>query len=86
LLLRLILKQGIGETAHTIIETAAIEHDQKGYTGSVGAVMRQIPPTIIRPLVLATQATTNILGGVRNQLVPDARTEARQKWKESDDE
>lgn len=64
---------------------AAIEHDQKGVTGAVGAVIRQIPPTMVKPIVLATQATTNVLGGVRNQLVPDARIEAKEKWKEDDD-
>lgn len=64
---------------------AVAEHDQKGYTGAVGAVVRQIPPTVVRPLVLATQATSKVLGGVRNQLVPDARNEAREKWKEDED-
>lgn len=77
--------QGVGETAHTIAELAAIEHDQKGMTGAVGAVIRQIPPAMVKPIVLATQATTNVLGGVRNQLVPDARMEAKEKWKEDDD-
>lgn len=65
-----------------MIETTVAEHDQKGYTGAVGAVFRQIPPIALRPVVLATQATTNVLGGVKNQLVPDARFEAKEKWKE----
>lgn len=77
--------QGVGNTAHTIVEMATIEHDQKGVTGAVGAVIRQIPPSIVMPIVLATQATANVLGGVRNQLVPDAQIEAREKWKEEDD-
>lgn len=77
--------QGVGETAHTIAELAAIEHDQKGMSGAVGAVIRQIPPAMVKPIVLATQATTNVLGGVRNQLVPDARLEAKEKYKEDDD-
>lgn len=63
----------------------ALEHDQKGYTGAIGAVIRQIPPTVVKPIVLATQATTNVLGGVRNQLVPDARIEAKEKWKDDED-
>lgn len=77
--------QGFGDTAQTIAEVAALEHDQKGYTGAVGAVIRQIPPTVVKPIVLATQATTNVLGGVRNQLVPDARRDAKEKWKDDDD-
>lgn len=80
-----IVREGVGETAATICETAALEHDQKGVTGAVGAVLRQIPPTMVRPLVLATQATSNVLGGVRNQLMPDVRRDARQKWKDEDE-
>lgn len=77
--------QGVGDTAHTIVEMAALEHDQKGMTGAVGAVIRQIPPAVVKPIVLATQATSNVLGGVRNQWVPDARREAREKWKDDED-
>lgn len=78
------MKQGVGETANSIAELAAIERDHKGMTGAVGAVIREIPPTIVKPIVLATQATSNVLGGVRNQLVPDARIEAKEKWKEDE--
>lgn len=80
-----IVKDGIGDTAHTIMAMAVLEHDQKGYTGAVGAVVRQIPPTMVRPLVLATQATTNMLGGLKNELIPNARIEAKQKWKDDDE-
>lgn len=74
----------MGDTAHTICEMTALEHDQKGYTGAVGAVIRQIPPAVVRPIVLATQATSNVLGGVRNQLLPDARRESKEKWKDDE--
>ncbi|XP_065094861.1 autophagy-related protein 2 homolog A-like [Ochlerotatus camptorhynchus] len=77
-----IVRDGISETAHNLVELTALEHDQKGYTGAVGAVMRQIPPMVMQPIVLATQATSNVLGGVKNQLVPDARAEAREKYKD----
>lgn len=77
-----IVREGISETAHNLVELTALEHDQKGYTGAVGAVMRQIPPIVVQPIVLATQATSNVLGGVKNQLVPDARAEAREKYKD----
>lgn len=80
-----IVRDGIGDTAQTIIQMAALEHDQKGYSGAVGAVMRQIPPTVVRPLVLVTQATTNVLGGLKNELIPNARIEAKEKWKDDDD-
>lgn len=77
-----IVCEGVGDTAQTICRTAALEHDQKGVTGAVGAVLRQIPPTVVRPLVLATQATSNVLGGVRNQLMPDAHRDESKKWKD----
>lgn len=80
-----IVKDGIGDTAYNIITMATLEHDQKGMVGAVGSVMRQIPPTVVRPLVLATQATSNVLGGVKNQLIPDARIEAKEKWKDDEE-
>ncbi|XP_037956483.1 autophagy-related protein 2 homolog B isoform X2 [Teleopsis dalmanni] len=81
----LIVKEGINDSATILIETAVAEHDQKGYTGAVGAVMRQIPQLVVCPAVLATQATTNILGGVKSSLVPEAKLEAREKWKNDAD-
>lgn len=63
------------------MEAAVVEHDQKGYSGAVGAVVRQIPQLVVCPAVLATQATTNILGGAKSSLVPEAKREARDKWK-----
>lgn len=80
----LIVKDGIGDTATTIRDMAILEHDQKGYTGAVGAVIRQIPPTIVRPLVLATQASSNLIGGLKNELIPNARIESKEKWKEDE--
>ncbi|XP_055617380.1 autophagy-related protein 2 homolog B [Toxorhynchites rutilus septentrionalis] len=77
-----IVREGISETAHNLVELTAQEHDQKGYTGAVGAVVRQLAPIAVQPIVLATQATSNVLGGVKNQLVPDARAEAREKYKD----
>lgn len=61
---------------------ASEEHEQKGMSGAVGGVLRQIPPTVVKPIILATEATSNVLGGMRSQLVPDARREAVQKWRE----
>ena len=57
------------------------EHERKGVTGAVGGVLRQIPPSIMQPLILATEATSSVLGGAMNQLSPDARIEATKKWK-----
>ena len=73
--------QGISQTATTIVRVAVEEHEKKGVTGAVGGVLRQIPPSIMQPFILATEATSNVLGGARNQLSPDARIEASKKWK-----
>lgn len=76
--------QGIGETAQTIVRVASEEHEQKGVSGAVGGVLRQIPPTVVKPIILATEATSNVLGGMKSQLVPDARREAVEKWRNED--
>ncbi|XP_056630005.1 autophagy-related protein 2 homolog A [Diorhabda sublineata] len=80
----MLMKEGIGETAGTIVQVAAHEKEQKGYSGAVGGVLRQIPPTILKPIIIASEATSNVLGGMRSQLVPDARREANQKWRSDD--
>lgn len=56
-------------------------HEQKGLTGAVGGVIRQLPPTVVKPLILATEATSNLLGGMRNQILPDAHKDHTLKWR-----
>ena len=51
-------------------------------TGAVGGVLRQIPSNVIKPLILATEATVNVIGGVQSQLMPDSRREAIDKWRQ----
>jgi len=77
----LLLPQGIGETAVNLVRVASEEHEQKGVTGAVGGVLRQIPSTVVKPIILATEATNNVIGGMRSQLVPDIRKEAVDKWR-----
>ncbi|GAB1600117.1 autophagy-related protein 2 homolog B-like [Argonauta hians] len=77
----IVLRQGFSETAESIVRAATEEHEHKGVTGAVGGVIRQIPPTMVQPIILASEATSNVLGGMRNQLVPDARREDVEKWK-----
>ncbi|KAF8564574.1 hypothetical protein P879_11032, partial [Paragonimus westermani] len=55
----------------------------KGPVGVVGDVLRQIPPTVVAPLVTGCEVTANILGGFRNQLRPEAKLEDEQKWKDT---
>ncbi|XP_041070018.1 autophagy-related protein 2 homolog B-like isoform X3 [Carcharodon carcharias] len=79
-----VVKEGFTDTAHMIYETATREHEQRGMTGAVGGVLRQIPPAVVKPLIVATEATSNVLGGMRNQIQPDARQEESQKWRLGD--
>ncbi|XP_042193796.1 autophagy-related protein 2 homolog B [Callorhinchus milii] len=80
-----VVREGFTDTAHMIYETATREHEQRGMTGAVGGVLRQIPPTVVKPLIVATEATSNVLGGMRNQIQPDARQEDTQKWRLEDE-
>lgn len=76
--------QGLGETAQTLVRVANEEAEQKGMTGAVGGVLRQIPPIVVKPIILATEATFNVIGGVQSQLMPDTRKEACDKWRRDD--
>ncbi|XP_053576099.1 autophagy-related protein 2 homolog A isoform X2 [Bombina bombina] len=75
------VREGVIDTAQTIREVASRGHEQKGLTGAVGGVLRQIPPTVVKPFIVATEATSNLLGGMRNQIRPDAHKEDSQKWR-----
>ncbi|XP_047201762.1 autophagy-related protein 2 homolog B-like [Girardinichthys multiradiatus] len=80
-----VVKEGITDTALTIYDTATREHEQRGMTGAVGGVLRQLPPAVVKPLIMATEATSNVLGGMRNQIHPDARQEESQKWRHEEE-
>ncbi|XP_060036979.1 autophagy-related protein 2 homolog B isoform X3 [Erinaceus europaeus] len=80
-----VVKEGLTDTAQTIYETAAREHESRGMTGAVGEVLRQIPPAVVKPLIVATEATSNVLGGMRNQIRPDVRQDESQKWRHGED-
>ena len=73
--------QGLSGAAVDLYTVASQEHEERGMTGAVGGILRQIPGTVVKPVILLSEATRHVLGGVKNQLVPDARREAREKWK-----
>lgn len=76
-----VVKEGLTDTALGIIVTATREHEQRGVTGAVGGVLRELPPAVVKPLIVATEATAHVLGGMRNQIQPDARQDEAQKWR-----
>ncbi|KAM5247187.1 autophagy-related protein 2 homolog A isoform 2-T2 [Ctenodactylus gundi] len=75
------VREGILDTAQTICDVASRGHEQKGLTGAVGGVIRQLPPTVVKPLIVASEATSNLLGGMRNQILPDAHKDHTLKWR-----
>lgn len=76
-----VMKEGFEDTARTIYRVAATEHEHKGVPGAVGGVLRQIPPSLFRPIILSSEATSYVLDGARHQLMPDAHQEDIHKWK-----
>lgn len=77
-----VVAEGLGDTARTLVKAASQEHRQKGVSGAVGGLLRQLPPTMAAGIIVATEATSTVLGGVRNQIQPDARHEDIQKWRQ----
>nr|CAB3224188.1 autophagy-related protein 2 homolog B-like [Phallusia mammillata] len=72
---------GVTDTAVTLARVAQQEHKQKGLSGALGGVLRHIPPTLVRPVIIASEATSNVLSGMRNQILPDAQREDELKWR-----
>ncbi|OQV11990.1 Autophagy-related protein 2-like protein A [Hypsibius exemplaris] len=79
------LCEGFTDTFREIVDAVSEEREQKGMSGAVGGICRQIPPAIVKPLILASQATSNVLGGLRNQLQPENRQDEMEKWRTEDD-
>ncbi|XP_077537493.1 autophagy-related 2 isoform X2 [Haemaphysalis longicornis] len=77
-----VVAEGLGGTARTLVQAASQEHRQKGVSGAVGGLLRHLGPTMAAGIIVATEATSSVLGGVRNQIRPDARREAVQKWRQ----
>lgn len=51
-------------------------------SGAIGGVIRQVPSSILSPLIRITEATSNVILGARNQLTPEARKRDKEKYKE----
>jgi len=78
-----VLYTGIEEQATNIIYGVSEGHEEKGVTGAVGGILRQVPATVVRPLVLASEAAANVLDGMRNQIAPEARINDAEKWRQT---
>ena len=74
--------QGFGDTAGDLYNTVTREHEDGGVARTLGEVLRQVPGVVVRPILIASEATRHVLGGMRNQLMPDARKEELAKYRD----
>merc|ERR1719308_534084 len=65
-----LVREGLDETARSLAVAAG---DRSGMAGAVGGVLRAVPSTMVRPVILGAAATSNLLDGVKNQISPDQR-------------
>lgn len=72
-----IIKEGFNDTARNVVMGMQAE-DMRS---AVGELVRQIPSTLLNPIITATEGAQNVLVGMRNQIAPDARREDQDKWK-----
>lgn len=62
----------------------AAQEDRASGNSVVRSAFRYAVPTFLGPIVMATQVTYQLLGGLRNQLRPDTYQDERRKWGEKD--
>lgn len=72
-----ILKEGFNDTARNV----AVGMQAEDVRSAVGELVRQIPSTLLSPIISATEGAQNVLVGIRNQIAPDARRDDQEKWK-----
>lgn len=58
-----------------------VQHPPASTSGKVAYGFRVLPSGIFLPLISFAHATSNVLVGTRNQLVPDARKDDQNKYK-----
>nr|AWV66721.1 autophagy-related protein 2 [Brachionus calyciflorus] len=76
-----VMYEGFNDTAANFMSEISHGAEHKGIPGAIGGALRQLPSTALAPIVLTTEATCNILSGIRNQLKPDEKKDDDQKWK-----
>jgi len=71
--------EGVSDTAQ-VLQAAAVD-DRAGGHWPLRGLLRQATPTVLRPIVVASRATGQLLSGLSSQLQPDSRREERDKWR-----
>uniref|UniRef100_A0A914GZH6 Autophagy-related protein 2 n=1 Tax=Globodera rostochiensis TaxID=31243 RepID=A0A914GZH6_GLORO len=73
------VREGVMDTAQTL-QAAAAEDRALGGWGM--GVLRHMTPSAIKPFVIASKATSQVLGGLKNQLKPEDYREELRKWRQ----
>ena len=73
-----VVREGLMDTYRGVASTGFTSEDM---SARIGGVVRHIPSAIVQPIIIGSQATSNVLVGIRNQLTPDARTDDHHKYK-----
>ncbi|KAL3071887.1 hypothetical protein niasHT_031078 [Heterodera trifolii] len=73
------VREGVLDTAQTL-QAAAAEDRALGGLGM--GVLRHMTPSAIKPFVIASKATSLVLGGLKNQLKPEDYREEMRKWRQ----
>ncbi|CAJ0959444.1 unnamed protein product, partial [Mesorhabditis belari] len=74
-----IVRDGVMQTKSDL--DAATQENRANGQSTLRSWARFTAPAIMRPFVMTTQVTYQMLGGLRNQLRPDVYMEDRHKWK-----
>lgn len=59
----------------------ATQEDRAHGQWPIRGILRNATPMAVKPIVIATQATMHVLGGIKSQLRPDSHREEIDKWK-----
>lgn len=68
-------------TVKDLVNVAAQQQEQKGFTGAMGAAVRTTPAALPFAFACCTSAGHYLLTGVRNEKIPGAKKEEEEKWK-----
>ena len=77
-----VMREGLHDTVRGVTNAGLVSDDMSTV---IGEVVRQIPSTLVRPLIHVSQATSSVLVGMRNQLTPEARKDDQEKWKNANE-
>lgn len=75
-----VMRDGFSETVRNV---TAVGMQGDDMSTVIGGILRSLPTTLIEPVIQASQATSNVLVGMRNQLTPEARKDDQEKWRTS---